>query len=87
MAVALQTTMNMLAQAQQVCGSTEGQDEDMVDYINVLRESVLDAYSGIVQVGRVDDSTDLPHCSYSPMITSAGDDLTCITRITAVNGG
>ncbi|CAM9580768.1 unnamed protein product [Ascophyllum nodosum] len=45
----LGTTMNMLAQAQQVCGSTEGQDEDMVDYINVLRESVLDAYSGIVQ--------------------------------------
>lgn len=42
--------MNMLAQAQGVCGSTEGQDEDMVDYINVLRESVLEAYSGIVQV-------------------------------------
>lgn len=46
----LQATMNMLAQAQGVCGSTEGRDEDMVDYINVLRESVLDAYSGIVQV-------------------------------------
>ncbi|CAN0477883.1 unnamed protein product [Hapterophycus canaliculatus] len=43
--------MNMLAQAQGVCGSTAGQDEDMVDYINVLRESVLEAYSGIVQVG------------------------------------
>eukprot|EP00904_Undaria_pinnatifida_P013666 jgi/Undpi1/942/HiC_scaffold_10.g04406.m1 len=45
----LETTMNMLAQAQGVCGSTNGQDEDMVDYINVLRESVLEAYSGIVQ--------------------------------------
>lgn len=42
--------MNMLAQAQGVCGTTAGQDEDMVDYINVLRESVLEAYSGIVQV-------------------------------------
>lgn len=42
--------MNMLAQAQGVCGSTEGQNEDMVDYINGLRESVLEAYSGIVQV-------------------------------------
>ncbi|CAM9411941.1 unnamed protein product [Ectocarpus sp. 6 AP-2014] len=45
----LEPTMNMLAQAQGVCGSTAGQDEDMVDYINVLRESVLEAYSGIVQ--------------------------------------
>lgn len=43
-------TMNMLAQAQGVCGTTAGQDEDMVDYINGLRESVLEAYSGIVQV-------------------------------------
>lgn len=43
-------TMNMLAQAQSVCGSTAGQNEDMVEYINVLRESVLEAYSGIVQV-------------------------------------
>ncbi len=42
--------MNMLAQAQSVCGTTAGVDEDMVDYINVLRESVLEAYSGIVQV-------------------------------------
>ena len=42
--------MNMLAQAQSVCGTTDGVDEDMVDYINVLRESVLEAYSGIVQV-------------------------------------
>ena len=48
---ALQPTMNMLAQAQSVCGTTAGVDEDMVDYINVLRESVLEAYSGIVQVG------------------------------------
>lgn len=49
----LQMTMNMLAQAQGVCGTTAGQDEDMVDYINVLRESVLEAYSGIVQVRAV----------------------------------
>lgn len=42
--------MNMLAQAQSVCGSTAGQDEEMVEYINTLRESVLEAYSGIVQV-------------------------------------
>lgn len=44
-----QMTMNMLAQAQGVCATTAGQDEDMVDYINGLRESVLEAYSGITQ--------------------------------------
>lgn len=49
----MQPTMNMLAQAQSVCGTTAGVDEDMVDYINVLRESVLEAYSGIVQVRTV----------------------------------
>lgn len=50
LSIRCQMTMNMLAQAQGVCGTTAGQDEDMVDYINGLRESVLEAYSGIVQV-------------------------------------
>ncbi|CAM9669741.1 unnamed protein product, partial [Discosporangium mesarthrocarpum] len=45
----LQVTMNMLEQAQQACRVSEGQDEEMVDYINSLREGVLEAYSGIAQ--------------------------------------
>ncbi|CAM9935831.1 unnamed protein product [Choristocarpus tenellus] len=45
----LQVTMNMLHQAQAACVVSEGQEDDMVDYINSLREGVLEAYSGIVQ--------------------------------------
>lgn len=67
--------MNMLAQAQGVCGSTEGRDEDMVDYINVLRESVLDAYSGIVQVGDVVETSEVIrswHCSIGTLVSDVG---------------
>ncbi|KAG5183553.1 armadillo-type protein [Tribonema minus] len=43
-------TVNMLLQAQTVCSSIPpDEDEDMVDYINQLRESILEAYSGIIQ--------------------------------------
>jgi importin subunit beta-1 len=46
----LDVTVSMLQQAQTVCSVvTDGEDEDMTDYINLLREGILEAYSGIIQ--------------------------------------
>ncbi|CAN0102917.1 unnamed protein product, partial [Scytosiphon promiscuus] len=77
----LEPTMNMLAQAQGVCGSTAGQDEDMVDYINVLRESVLEAYSGIVQ-GLHEENNNQTHAlvPYLPALMAFLDQLAADTN-------
>ncbi len=40
----------MLLQAQDVCINNSGPtDEELLDYINQLREGILEAYSGIIQ--------------------------------------
>mmetsp|Transcript_6215 Transcript_6215/g.9298 ORF Transcript_6215/g.9298 Transcript_6215/m.9298 type:complete len:858 (-) Transcript_6215:252-2825(-) len=46
----LDVTVNMLLQAQNVCASlSPDEDDDTIDYINQLRQSILEAYSGIIQ--------------------------------------
>ena len=42
------TVLSMLEQAGEVLINTD--DEDIIEYINLLRESILEAYIGIVQV-------------------------------------
>ena len=42
------TVLGMLQEAGEVSISTD--DEDIIEYINLLRESILEAYIGIVQV-------------------------------------
>jgi importin subunit beta-1 len=46
----LEVTVTMLLQAQNVCSVVSPEeDDDTIDYINQLRESILEAYSGIIQ--------------------------------------
>ncbi|CAM9454243.1 unnamed protein product [Chrysoparadoxa australica] len=45
----LQSTMKVLLSAQQVCVITDQHDEDMIEFINDVRESILEAYTGILQ--------------------------------------
>jgi importin subunit beta-1 len=40
--------LNMLTQAGQM--NIKSDDDDLIDYVNSLRESILDAYTGIIQV-------------------------------------
>jgi len=45
----LQPVMTILMQAAETTARYDRDDEDMIEHINVLRESILDAYIGIVQ--------------------------------------
>lgn len=45
----LHLTMTILGQAAVTTSNYNADDEEMVDHINHLRESILDAYTGIVQ--------------------------------------
>jgi len=60
--------MGVLQQAGEVNIQTD--DEDMVDYINSLRESILEAYTGIIQVMRlILPPPSLLHSTRSPHIS------------------
>ena len=44
----LQVTLMMLLQASQTRAPDD--DEDLIDFVNTLREGILEAYTGIIQV-------------------------------------
>lgn len=45
----LDPVMGVLALAASACRAVDGSDEDLVEYMNTLRESILEAYTGIIQ--------------------------------------
>ena len=45
----LEPVMNVLASASAACRAVDMEDEELVEYMNTLRESILEAYTGIVQ--------------------------------------
>ncbi|KAF0685755.1 Aste57867_22363 [Aphanomyces stellatus] len=47
--VYFQHVVEMLLQAAQACVSVQVDDEDAIDYMNQLRESILEAFTGILQ--------------------------------------
>ncbi|XP_065202089.1 importin subunit beta-1 isoform X2 [Planococcus citri] len=51
----LDVVLNMLVQASQI--QVDRNDFDMVEYLNELRESILDAYTGIIQGLKGDNAT------------------------------
>ncbi|GAB9473868.1 Importin subunit beta [Globisporangium polare] len=79
-------SLEMILQAAGACGTITSEDDEIVDYMNQLRESVLEALTGIVQgLGAVNKATLI--LQYAPQIgaflaTLANDSVTRSETVT-----
>ena len=82
------SSLQMILQAADACGSIATDDEEVVEYMNQLRESVLEALTGIVQgLGAANKATVLVECALQigAFLATLANDLA--TRSDAVTTG
>ncbi|KAI9921613.1 hypothetical protein PsorP6_002183 [Peronosclerospora sorghi] len=82
------SSLQMILQAAGACGSIATDDEEVVEYMNQLRESILEALTGIVQgLGAANKATMLLECApqIGAFLATLANDLT--TRSEAVTTG